>query len=212
MSQDLHPVLLAGMVGAATSCSPVFGQIGGDATWLWEVTTNDGDEIVEPGETASISLTMLMEPVVPPEDLPFALSIAQWNTLGATNADLGEIVGWEIPGHLIEISGDLTTTDGVSLFGSNVFQCPSPQKIPCSLDNPIHILTFEWATDNYSEYEVAYSTETLYFEIKTKVFSGFSETHELPVNEALISFQVIPAPPASAGIAIGLALCARRKR
>ena len=51
-------VALAG----ATTPALADGPLQGTATWLWDVTTQNGDAIVEPGETATVTISMLIEP------------------------------------------------------------------------------------------------------------------------------------------------------
>lgn len=173
--------------------TPAFAD--GTATWLWNVTTQDGDAIVEPGETARITLSLLMQP----GDGPFiAFATAVFNTLGTTNADKGTIVDWDFPERHLTLVGDTTTTNGVSLFETTVGQLTVGG--PITSANPIDILTFEWAPSIYEPLDVAYETDSWQPEPHTiTVWEGESKPTAInvvyPVTEAAVVFTVIPAPP-----------------
>jgi hypothetical protein len=181
------------------------------ATWLWDVTTQDGDAIVEPGETATVTLTLLME-VEAGKDEVFALADTRFDTLGGTNAANGSIAGWELLNKLGDFAGDHTATDGVSLFETYAANCFGIQMIPCTLDNPIDVLAFEWTTADYSGYTVDYATSTEFVSVWKDLF-GDQDYVQVGVSEALISFQVVPVPsiPVCLSSVIG-ALALRRRR
>jgi hypothetical protein len=127
----------------------------GEATWLWSVSTQDGDAIIDPGETAIITLELLMESgFYDPEMFAFGASI--FDTLGGRGADAGHIVSWNVLEHFADATGDLTTTDGVSLFGTTAMQFDIQG--PFSADNPVAIFEFEWAPDVLGSYVVEYET------------------------------------------------------
>lgn len=176
--------LLAG--GASAACA----QVDGVGTWLWEVTTEDGDAIVESGETATITLFMDMEPDV---NYPFGpvlgFATATFDTLAGPDADKGHIVGWEILNGLDNL-GDFTTTDGVSLFGSTPGQPRGDALIP---DDPIAVLAFQWVPDVLGSYDVSYATSTSAFLVYQGSLSE-PQVFEWSVEEANVAFVVVPAP------------------
>ncbi len=175
----------------------------GTATWLWDVTTQDGDAIVEPGETATVTLSVLFE-VEAGKGEVVALADTRFDTLGANNAARGGIEAWVILNDLDEFLGDTTTTDGVSLFGTQAANCFGIQMLHCSLDNPIDVIAFEWGTGDYSQYSVEYSTATDFVAVWKDLF-GEQDYVEIPVEEALIAFQVIPSPPVALAILVLIA-------
>jgi len=70
-------------------------------TWLWEVTTDDGDALVEPGETATVTLSADMEPSVgePGQTDGFivvGIGSTIFDTIGGMNADRGGIADWQV--------------------------------------------------------------------------------------------------------------------
>ena len=101
------------IAGLAIGMITPLAQADGTGIWLWEVTTDDGDAIVEPGETASVLLSMHMLPnqgfnVV-------GISATIWDTLGMANADKGQIVDWEIHNSLGDLTGPILAMTDPSL-------------------------------------------------------------------------------------------------
>jgi len=188
----------------------------GVGEWFASVTTQDGDAIVEPGESAFVTLGMDFTPDLDWDDGPaLAYSTVIWDTLGGEGADRGSIAGWTIPVELVSLTGDLTTTDRVSLFGSSIGQlCLFGVCVP---DDPLNpILTFEWQPDEYTPLTVEYSTLTH----KLLVLEGepfdFDHVEWEPV-ETTVTFQVVPGPGGwlvttfASGLA-GVAVRPRRRR
>jgi len=182
------------LFGAAT---PALAD--GTATWLWDVETQDGDAIVEPGETATVTLSLLMEPE---EGFDCALSASIIDCLGGTNADAGTIVGWDYAGHLNELTGDLATTDGVNILNLHAGQLTA-QTQPFVIDNPLEVYFFEWQPNEYVPLEVAYSTSShtvgdgavYVWEWPDGKDWHDSDSVLYPVTEAAIQFTVVPTPP-----------------
>ena len=194
------------MLGVGMALTPA-ALADGTASWLWSVTTNDGDAIVEPGESAFVSLSLLMEPDQDAEFLALAASI--FDTVGGTNAAKGEIVTWEVLNDLDYLTGDLTTTDGVSLFNTNIGQLSVYG--PFFTDNPLDVLTFQWQPTQMGEYEVSYDTVTH----AMVMWEGEGDdVHPVDwvTSEAAISFQVVPAPGAVALVGLGALAGMRRRR
>jgi len=187
-------------------------------TWLWEVTTDDGDALVEPGETASITLSADMEPSVgePGQTDGFivvGLAATIFDTLGGLNADRGGIVGWEVLNMLTFPTGDLTTTDGVSLFNTHAGQGPTFNVI-FTTDDPVDVLTFSWSTDDFSGYTAHYQTHTSVFAIgESEGDLNFDNTFAVTdILEAQVQFQVAPSPPVSAAVLLAMLAVRRRRR
>jgi hypothetical protein len=182
------------------------------ATWLLDVTTQNGDAVVEPGESATVVLSIDFEPNVFEPGLTGetvqGLGWAIWDTLGDANAEMGQIADWVVLNNLAALTGDLTTTDGVSLFGTN-----GAQGLDFWVDDdPIDVLTFEWVTDDYAAYTVEYMTSTAQMWIWEGPNTNEGEYVDWPFFEGAISFQVVPAPGATVVAAFGLLALHRRRR
>jgi len=117
--------------------------------WLWEVTTDDGDALVEPGETAAVTLSVDLDPSVGEAGQTPGLVISAFqggifDVLGGINADKGEILGWEYPTEeLLFGAGDTATTDGTNVFGVTVAQ--GLGDAPADTGDPLDVFTFLWA-------------------------------------------------------------------
>jgi hypothetical protein len=154
--------------------------------------------VVEPGETALVTLQLLMESeVYDPGALAFGVAI--FDTIGGRGADSGEILGWTVLNSLDEITGDLTTTDGVSMFGTTAYQVDLQG--PFVTDNPIAVFEFEWMPSVLDSCTVAYETHSYLPDAPHEAIvwiadesGNFTIEEHWPVAEADISFQVAPAP------------------
>lgn len=196
------------IIGVSIGAIAPLASAQGTGIWLWEVNTDNGDAIVEPGETANITLSVHLIPN-PPQ--PFvALAATVFDTLGGMNASKGQIVGWEVHNNLADLTGDVTTTDGVSLFGTNAGQLTVFG--PFVSDNPIDVMTFQWAPDDLGTYTVSYMTDT----DNMTAWQGEDKDSAMAVTyavaEAAISFQVVPSPGPAALGALAAAVFIRRRR
>jgi hypothetical protein len=80
------------------------------------------------------------------------------------------------------------------------------------LDNPIDIFAFDWATNDFRSYSVEYATSTFGLVVVTDIFGDNEQFIDVEVAEALISFQVVPTPPAAPVIAFAMGACSFRRR
>jgi hypothetical protein len=183
-----------------------FGQAQGMGHWISEVSTQDGDSIVEPGETATVKLWMDMNPSVG-EMLPDGTSVHAFDAgvfdiIGRDGADLGVIQGWQINMYLA--AGMDGSTDGVSIFDVGLVQIP-----PNDFSDPIFLLSFEWEPDAYEPFQASYEP---FVDVPDKGV-GFllwksDGTNELwPADQHEIVISVVPSPSVLA--AIGLAALSR---
>jgi hypothetical protein len=137
---------------------------------------------------------------------------AVFDTIGIFKADVGSIVDWQVLNHLDDLTGDLTTTDGVSLFNTHAGQL-FPFQFWTS-GNPVDVLEFTWEPIKAGAYEVKYATET---ELAA-VWAGETEDAVRPyfadiIHEVSFGWTVIPTPPTFAGGAcLALLLAIRRRR
>jgi hypothetical protein len=205
----------------AAVATPALAQDGqGVGMWLFDVTTQDGDAIVEPGETATISLFLDMDPSVG-EQLPdgsflYAFAAVNLDVLGGANAANGQVLGWEGNDALTQLAGDTGTTDGVSIFGVELGQIGLGIS---DFSDPIHLLSFEWEPMKAGAYGVEYEPT-----VDALGGPGFIvwtwdgqnnnalDTEFWAIEPGTVQFQVVPAPalPSVAGLA--LLTCARRRR
>jgi len=200
---------LTGTLAALAGAAPALAD--GTATWLWDVTTQDGDAIVEPGETATVTLSLLMEPF-PGEAESEAISAAIFDTLGDAGAYKGQILDWQILNDLDNLTGDLTTTDGSSLYNTNAGQL-TVFTGPFTSDNPVDVLQFEWMPVESGAFEVGYLTDSYTEGAHTVRVWEFNdddaESVVYPVSEAMIEFSVVPGP---GGVVVAGALLGWRRR
>jgi hypothetical protein len=204
-------VLSAVLLGAGVGPQSAWGDA--QATWLWDVKSQNGDAVVEPGETATVVLSIDFDPNVGEPGLTGetvqGIGWAIWDTLGGANSDKGAISGWVVLNNLDNLTGDLTTTDGVSLFGTNAAQLGQG---PWADDDPVDVLSFEWATDDYFAYTVEYMTSTAQMWIWEGPNTNEGEYVDWPFFEGAISFQVVPAPATFGFATLGVLAVGRRRR
>jgi len=209
----------AGLIAlAAAAGTPAHAGEEPSVTWLWEVTTDNGDALVEPGETATVTLSADMEPSVgePGQTDGFivvGINFTTFDTLGGPNSDRGEIAGWQVLNDLDFLFGDTTTTDGVSLFNTQAGQAVG-SNLFFSDDDPVDILTWSWSTDDFSGYVVQYETSTEGFLIGEGNEAGDIDDSFPAKNvvEAQVEFQVIPSPTAPSAMLLLSPLLMRRAR
>jgi hypothetical protein len=206
MRLDMVP-LLAWLPGAIS-----LGQAQGMGHWISEVTTQDGDAIVEPGETATVSLWMDMDPSVG-EMLPDGTRLYGFGTgtidvLGGLNAEKGQLIGWAINDALdFGIDG---TTDGTSIFGVELGQLLLD---PFDFSDPIFLMSFEWTPTEFSSFDVSYETDIETFQGPGIIIWKDDGTFEpWPVDQHSVDFTVVPSPASAAAMLATLSLCFRWRR
>jgi hypothetical protein len=118
------------------------------------VTTDDGDSIVEEGESALICLYVQMTP--PDDEVLCGFAAAVFDTVNEQNGDTGKITSFGCLNSLCDF--DTTTTDGVNLFNTQLGQLAGFGQF--SDDNPIGVYQFKWETEDYSQRVVKYRTKT----------------------------------------------------
>jgi len=205
------PVVVALLAQAAASIA--FAQEELIGTYIWEVATQDGDALVEPGETATISmfLDLTPDPVDPSESGVQGLSGMIFDTLGGAGADNGFISGWTANPLLTFLTGDLTTTDGVSLFFTNLGQTGIGFGGLPATEDPLPLLDFEWTPIAEGRYDVQYTSSTHFLEVwYGKLFDAVS-TPTAPVDTS-VTFSVVPTPPIAAGPLLAILMTNTRRR
>jgi len=127
------------------------------ATWNASISTPNGDESVDFGDEATITLSLDFDPNVDGETI-FGLAATIFDVIGDDGAHDGHITGWQVLSSLDELTGDLTETDGVSLFNVNAGQLTDFG--PFSPADPIDVLEFTWTSDVNDTFLVTYETIT----------------------------------------------------
>ena len=211
-------------LAAAAMATPALAQDGqGVGTWLFDVTTRNGDAIVEPGETATVSLFLDMAPSVG-EQLPDGFFLYGFlggivDVIGQGNAANGQILGWEENPDLLSIFGPTGESDGVSIFGVILAQAVFGDG-PFDQSDPIHLLSFEWepAIDGaYAvEYDLLIGDPPLGPGFHVGTWDGRNldsfGTEFWAVEPGTVQFQVVPAPALPTAFGLAFFACARRRR
>ena len=192
-------IAVAGLAAAANAQS-------GSASWMADVT-------IVNETTAEWTLSLSMD-----ADTPFvALSATIFDTLNTAGDEFGGVTGWEVLNSLADLTGDLTTTDGQSLFGTNAGQLTVFG--PFTSDNPVDILTFTWeAADGFTigdgpdtvTYSTATENVTLWVGDDKDTATALDITGN--VTEAEFSWTVVPTPASAALLGLGGLALARRRR
>jgi len=190
------------------------------ATWLWDVTTDDGDALVEPGETATITMSLDMQPDVDWETV-LGFSGATFDVLGSDGAANGSVLDWEILNDLEFASGpDESFLDGASILNIEAAQVPFG---PFKIDDPLDVLEFHWATDDFGDYAVTYESSTANWftdelvegKVDVLVDPDGDNLGQLALWDAVetsVTFQVVPAPGGVLVFLIGAGAMVRRRR
>jgi len=178
--------LVAGLVSSAHA------QLG-SSEWLWTVTTDDGDAIVEPGERATVELSMVVDPDDPEAFIGFAgASLALVPDAGANS---GKIVDAQIaPGWEFDAIGPVI--DGAALattLAQDIFNEPFIE------ENPVQVFELDWTTTEFDGQTVGYFTEsaTVFLAFGGPGFVSIITEGGMfpsPVEEAKIEFQVGSCP------------------
>ena len=191
-----------GVVGLATS---TFAQ-GGSATWVSDVA------IAGDGSSATVTWSLNMA-----SDAEFtALSASIFDTLVTSGSEFGDITNWEVLNNLAELTGDLTTTDGDNLYGTNAGQLTVFG--PFTSANPIDVLQFTvTAADGITFQEgddLNYTTSTDSMLLWVGADKASAEAVDVinAVTEGVARIGVVPSPAGAALLGLGGLAFARRRR
>lgn len=186
----------------------------GVGAWMWDVATPDGDSLVEPGELATVTLSLDLMPSVgdQQDDGEFVIAFGgseDLDILGGINADKGEILFWEANPFLWLGGG----SDGVNITDILLFQFPQG---PTDYSDPIELVSFVWKPDVYEPFQVTYQAQSLHQgQAGVLVWETFGqqslhgETWQVTTTSG--EFAVVPAPAASAVLLV-TSLASRRRR
>jgi uncharacterized protein (TIGR03382 family) len=107
------------------------------------------------------------------------------------------------------LTGDLTTTDGVSLFGTNAGQLTVFG--PFTSANPVDILEFTW-TSNGAVGDVAYATNTSAAVLWIGADKDTAVSVDAQWTDADFKWTVVPTPASAALLGLGGLALVRRRR
>ena len=124
-----------------------------------------------------------------------------FDTLNTAGGEFGSITSWEVKNNLADLTGDLTTTDGDSLFGTNAGQLTVFG--PFSSDNPIDVLCFTWtAADGVligdGPDTVAYETATSAMVLWVGDDKDSAVSMDANFSDTAFSWTVVPTPASAA--------------
>jgi hypothetical protein len=160
---------------------------------------------VPPGGSITITLSASLN-----ADANFvAFSSALFDTLNVNAGHAGDITDWKVLNQMDDLTGDLTTTDGDSLFGTIASQ--SILFGPFTSDNPIDILQFTWQSNGLVG-DVAYQTHTAAASIWAGDSMDTARLIDVEASEANFGWIVQPAPGSVSVFGLGGFLLARRRR
>jgi len=190
------------------------------ATWLWDVTTDDGDAVVEPGETATITMSLDMQPGDDWETV-LGFSGATFDVLGGDGAANGSVLDWQVLNELDFASGpDESFLDGASILNIEAAQVPFG---PFKIDDPLDVLEFHWTTDDFGNYAVTYESSTANWftdelvegKVDVLVDPDGDNLGQLALWDAVetsVTFHVVPAPGGVVVFLVGAGAMVRRRR
>ena len=175
-------------------------------TYNWSVTDDgNGDGVIEPGESAMLTLSAAMDPDQSGTDGGFAGSI--YEILGGTNWDTGTLAAHN---NLLNALTDDGTLVGNDITNIESFQLPLFFNPFFDASNPIDIYKITWTPNDYSARSVDVSDANHQNnDVYTDNF-GTSIPYTAVVNGA--SFQVVPAPASMALLGLGGLVATRRRR
>lgn len=175
----------------------------GVMTITWAASdTGDGDGVVEPGESAVMTMYAQMNP----GETGFAGSI--YAIGGDADWAAGTLVSYD--NLLDDLTDDGTLGAGNTITGIESFQLPPLFNPFFDASNPIALYSLVWTPADYGSRTVTFgSTNHLNFDVYTDT-SGTSVAYTGEVFPGLI--KVIPAPASMALLGLGGLLGVRRRR
>ena len=202
----MKKMTILAVAGMATS---TLAQDGGGATWMSDV------ELVDEGHAAVVTWSLSMN-----ADAPFvALSATIFDTLNVSGGELGEITSWEVLNNLADLTGDLTTTDGDNLYGTNAGQLTVFG--PFTSDNPIDVLKFTFTGEEGLIFNLDGAGAVIEFVTETEnvtlwVGDDKDSATAMDVTGSVVEgsavFYEIPSPAGAALLGLGGLALARRHR
>jgi len=168
----------------------------------WTVSdTGNGDGIIEPGESALLTMSAHMDPAA----AGFAGSI--YDILGSSNWDTGSVDSYVNSLSELTDDGQLQGNNDILLVES--FQLPAAFNGNFVSDNPIELYNITWTPNDYSARNVSGMTSHVNFSVYT---DSFGTSVEYTGDVRGFSFDVVPAPASMALLGLGGLVAGRRRR
>jgi hypothetical protein len=195
MKLALSMTVVAGFAAAAAAQ--------GTLTYSWAVSdTGNGDGLIEPGESALLTMTGAMDPGA----TGFAGSI--FDIKGVSNWDTGSVDAYENMLDALTGPGALQANNDIT--GIEAFQLPPLFNPNFDASNPVTLYKITWTPSDYSSRTVEVGdTNHLNNDVYTDTF-GTSVPYQGITG--LASFQVVPAPASLALLGLGGLVAGRRRR
>jgi MYXO-CTERM domain-containing protein len=197
-----NPMKLASLIAVAGIAAVASAQT---MTYSWSVSdTGNGDGMIEPGESALLTLSASMDPA---PAVGFAGSI--YDILGTSNWATGSVDSYE---NLVDslATGPGTLGGNNDITGIEAFQLPPFFNAEYNGDNPIALYAITWTPADYTARTVAVADANHQNnDVYTDDF-GTSEGYDGVDGAA--SFQVVPAPASMALLGLGGLVATRRRR
>ncbi len=194
MKFGLSLTVVAGLAAAASAQT---------LTYSWSVSdTGNGDGVIEPGESALLTMSGTMDPGA----TGFAGSI--FDIIGVSNWDTGTVDAYENMLDALTGPGNLQGNNDIT--GIEAFQLPPLFNPQFDASNPITLYKITWTPSDYSARTVdVVDGNHLNNDVYTDTF-GTSVPYQGVTGRA--SFQVVPAPASMALLGLGGLVAGRRRR
>ncbi|MDQ7014257.1 MAG: PEP-CTERM sorting domain-containing protein [Planctomycetota bacterium] len=191
----LASVIAVAGIAAAASAQTV--------TYSWSVSdTGNGDGIIEPGESALLTMIATMDPGA----TGFAGSI--YDIIGGMNWDTGSVDSYVnslkdlTDDGTLQANGDITTIES--------FQLPPAFNGNFISDNPIELYNITWTPNDYSARTVEVGDAN---HLNNDVYTDdFGTSIPYAGVDGTASFSVVPAPASMALLGLGGLVATRRRR
>ncbi|QKK08066.1 MAG: PEP-CTERM sorting domain-containing protein [Planctomycetota bacterium] len=171
-------------------------------TISWTVSdTGNGDGIIEPGESALLTMSADMNP----GGDGFAGSI--YDIIGTGNFDTGSVDS--NVNHLNELTDDGQLQGNNDILLVESFQLPRAFNGNFDDSNPIDLYSITWTPSDYSARNVSGITRHVNFSVYT---DSFGTSVEYTGDVSGFSFDVVPAPASMALLGLGGLVAGRRRR
>jgi len=194
------PMKLASLIAVAGIAAAASAQT---ITYSWTVSdTGNGDGIIEPGESALLTMSARMDPAA----AGFAGSI--YDIIGGANWDTGSVDSYVNRLNELTDNGALQANGDILLIES--FQLPSAFNGNFVSDNPIELYYITWTPADYSARTVSVGDAN---HLNNSVYTdGFGTSVEYSGVAGSASFDVVPAPASMALLGLGGLVAGRRRR
>lgn len=195
--------------------------------WRFEITTDDGDEIVEPGENAQIRVLADLSPSSGEYDESLGATITGF---GDAFFDLqadggwagGSVTEWNVNPGLLFLYGDTSYLDRADQSIRDITCAQYPGLEFYDERDPIFLLDIAWSPEgDYTPRTASLAAHARPVAQRGEEVSSiyarppgwtFDDFYIVPLVDSSIAFQIVPAPGSSAMLAIGVGCMRRRRR